>query len=386
MNFQRIRQLVIVFIAILAMLMGGGCGTLSTPSAATLAIPTRISLTTTPMPVPPTITIAPIVSPSASPTSPTSQRRAVVIDTDMASDDWMAILYLLQRTDVTVMAITVAGTGEAHCAPGIRHALGLVALAGYNRIPVACGRETPLRGNHAFPDSWRDGVDNLFGLTLPEGQNTISNQTAVELLNSVIQSSPYKVTLLTLGPLTNVAEALQNNPSLIDNIEMIYIMGGAVDVPGNIAITGVGIDNEVAEWNIYIDPFAANIVFRSGAPITLVPLDATNHVPLTAGFYDRLRANHKTPEATFVFDLYTKNYWLIEIGTVYFWDQLAATILTDETIATYQNRRLCVIEDEGPESGRVKPGSECPEIRVALSTDGKRFEQMFLDALNATLP
>jgi pyrimidine-specific ribonucleoside hydrolase len=208
---------------------------------------------------------------ATAPISSISQYRVVVIDTDMAPDDWGAILYLLKRPDVKVKAITVAGTGEAHCAPGVRNVLGLLTLAGYNnKIPVACGRETPLKGNHAFPNDWRQGADNLLGLTLPKGQNTVSNLDAVELLTSTIQSSSQKVTLLALGPLTNIADAVQSSPSLVDNVEMIYIMGGAINVPGNIAVTGVGIDNQVAEWNIYVDPFAANVVFRSRAPITLV--------------------------------------------------------------------------------------------------------------------
>jgi len=300
----------------------------------------------------------------------------------MAADDWMAILYLLQGLDVTVRAITVTGTGEAHCAQGIRHALGLAALSGYDKILVACGRETPLQGNHAFPDSWRKGVDSLLGLTLPEGQDTASNLTAVELLASVIQSSPVKVTLLTLGPLTNVAEALQNNPSLVDNIERIYIMGGAVDVPGNVGASGVGINNNTAEWNIYVDPYAANIVLQSSAPIALVALDATNHVPLTAKFYNGLKSNHTSSEATFVFDVLTKQKAFIDSGGYYFWDPLAAAILADESLATFQNKNLCIVEEEGPESGWTKSGNGCPEVRVAVSADGGRFEQIFLDTLN----
>ena len=75
--------------------------------------------------------------------------RPVIIDTDMAGDDWLAILYLLNRPDVSVQAITVTGTGEAHCGPGIKHALSLTALAGQPDIPVSCGRETPLQGDHA---------------------------------------------------------------------------------------------------------------------------------------------------------------------------------------------------------------------------------------------
>jgi hypothetical protein len=161
--------------------------------------------------------------------------RPVVIDTDMAADDWMAVLYLLRRPDVAVKAITVAGDGEANCEPGTRHALGLVALANRGVIPVACGRTTPLQGDHAFPAQWRADVDSLLGLTLPTTTATMTQQTEVDLLTSVIGASPQPVVLLTLGPLTNVAEALQRTPALVKKLAMIYIMGGAVEVPGNIA-------------------------------------------------------------------------------------------------------------------------------------------------------
>ena len=124
----------------------------------------------------------------------------MVIDTDMAADDWMAILYLLQRGDLEVVAITVTGAGEAHCEAGVRHARELVALAGNGEIPVACGREMPLRGEHAFPEAWREGVDNLLGLSLPESQAAPSELTAVELLTNTIQTSPGKVTLLSPRP------------------------------------------------------------------------------------------------------------------------------------------------------------------------------------------
>ena len=84
----------------------------------------------------------PSLVPGASPAL-APDAKPVVVDTDMAADDWMAILYLLQQSDVDVKAITVAGTGEAHCAPGVQNALDLAVLAGRPEIPVACGRETP---------------------------------------------------------------------------------------------------------------------------------------------------------------------------------------------------------------------------------------------------
>lgn len=331
---------------------------------------------------------APPTTPAAAPPDPTraapqpaGQRRMVVIDTDMAVDDWLAILYLLQRADVQVTAISVTGTGEAHCAQGVEHALGLLALARYDKLPVACGRETPLQGSHAFPSDWRDRVDSLLGLTLPASQERGSSLNAPELLASVIQGAPGKVTVLTLGPLTNVAQALQDDPALINNIAGIYIMGGAVKVPGSVGRSGVTIDNQVAEWNIYVDPAAANIVFRSGAPVVLVPLDATNQVPLTLDYVSQVERRHTSPEAAFVSAVLNQQKQLIDYG-YFFWDPLAAAILTDESLATYENAGLCVVENDGPESGWTKAGDGCPPIRVAVSADRGRFEQVFLDTLN----
>jgi pyrimidine-specific ribonucleoside hydrolase len=323
------------------------------------------------------------VTPAPSPTPFRGEPRSVIIDTDMAHEDMHAILYLLQRPDVRVEAITVSGTGEAHCAAGVRHALGLIALHRDGEIPVACGRETPLVGNQEFPAEWRGAVDNLYGLTLPQSTRGASDMSASELIASVVDSSADKVNIVAVGPLTNVAEALQADADLIGNIEMIYIMGGAVDVPGNVGVSGVGIDNEMAEWNIFVDPHAANIVLESGAPITLVPLDATRDAPVTMSFYKRLEAQRASPEASFVYDLLTANLDFVESGGFQFWDSLTAAIFTDESLATFEMRELTVVEEEGSQSGYTRPTEDGALIRVAMTANGTRFEQMFLEAVNA---
>jgi inosine-uridine nucleoside N-ribohydrolase len=320
--------------------------------------------------------------PSVAPTSIAHETKLIVIDTDMAADDWMAILYLLQRPDVSVQAITVTGTGEAHCGPGTQNALGLLNLAGNADAPVSCGRETPLESDHTFPTSWRENVDNLMGLSLPENPNPPSSQTAVQLLTSVIQAAPEKVVLVTLGPLTNVAEALLNEPTLVENLEMIYVMGGAVDVPGNLQVPGVEMDNSVAEWNIYVDPHAATVVFESGAPITLVALDATRDAPITMAFYQRLEADRTVPEADFVYQVLARMEGFIKSGGYFFWDPLAAVVATDESIVTIEDQTLEVIEAEGPQSGRTLAAEGGNRVRVCTGADGARFETLFLDTLN----
>src|SRR5262245_44586905 len=97
-----------------------------------------------------------------------SDAQAVVIDTDMGTDDAMAILYLLGRPNVDVKAIIVAGDGLAHCDTGVKNARGLTALGGRPEIPVACGHEKPLEGEHVYPDFMRSGADDLGKLGLPD--------------------------------------------------------------------------------------------------------------------------------------------------------------------------------------------------------------------------
>lgn len=305
----------------------------------------------------------------------------VIIDADMAQEDMHAILYLLQHPDAEVKAITVVGTGEVHCEPGVRHALGLLALHGTQDVPVACGREEPLAGDHTFPTPWRQDVDNLYGLSLPEGGQapTIS---APELIRAVVSGSPDPVTIVAVGPLTNVAQALELAPGIADNIRMIYVMGGAIEVAGNVGVSGVGIDNRRAEWNIYIDPNAANTVFGAGVPVTLVPLDATQDAPVTERFHRMLGGQRKTSEAEFVYQLLTASLDLIQFGGFHFWDSLTAAIATDESLATFTSYTIEVVEAEGPESGYTEPNPAGEEVRVAVSAEGGRFEQTFLDTLN----
>jgi inosine-uridine nucleoside N-ribohydrolase len=307
--------------------------------------------------------------------------KPVILDVDMAHEDMFSALFLLSHPNVDLKAITVSGTGEAHCESGVRHALGLVALSGREVIPVACGRETPLAGDHEFPAEWRQAADHAYGVSIPTGGN-VSPLSAADLIIDVLQEAEDAITIVAVGPLTNVAEALQKEPGIAANIQEIYIMGGAVNVDGNVGNSGVGIENEHAEWNIYIDPLAANVVFNSGIPIILVPLDATRDVPVTRSFYKTLGKNRDTASASLVHDMLTANLGFVDSGGFQFWDSLTAAIFTDPSIATYEEMELTVVEEEGPESGRTKPIAGGSPIRVAVSADRERFEQILLTIWN----
>lgn len=319
-------------------------------------------------------------SPSASAPS-ASHPRPVVIDTDMAPDDWLAILFLLGRPDVNVLAITVSGTGEGHCGPGVRNAIALIGLAGKTDIPVACGRETPLAGTHAFPEEWRARVDAHLGIPLATEPENPSRDSAFDLMASTLRASPEKVTVLTLGPLTNLADVLQQMPDLADRIGATFIMGGAVEVGGNVGASGLGINNIVAEWNVYVDPAAAKAVLEAGVRATLVPLDATNHAPLSEAFAARLAGDAGSPSAKFASDVLTRLRASIAVG-YFFWDPLAAAVLVDESLTAFESRGLSVVVDEGPESGRVITNPDGPASRFATTADLGRLETLLIDTLN----
>lgn len=307
--------------------------------------------------------------------------KPVIFDTDMAHEDIFSALFLLSHPNVDVRAITVAGTGEVHCGPGVEYALGLAAMSGHEDIPVACGRETPLSGNHVFPAEWRKSANEGYGVAMPKGGDP-SHLSASDLIIDLVQNSDEPVTIVAVGPLTNIAEAIQKEPGIIVNIEEVYIMGGAVNVGGNVGNSGVDINNKYAEWNIYIDPVAANIVFNSGASITLVPLDATKDVPITRKFYNVLGGHLNTPSAILVHDILTANLGFVDSGGFQFWDSLTSAIFTNPSIASFEEFQLTVVEEEGPESGYTKPDSNGAMIKVATSTSREKFESLLLTILN----
>jgi inosine-uridine nucleoside N-ribohydrolase len=311
----------------------------------------------------------------------TQTPKPVILDVDMAHEDMFSALFLLSHPNVDLKAITVSGTGEAHCEPGVANALGLVALSGHEDIPVACGREMPLVGNREFPAEWRRAADDAYGVTLPKG-GAESDLSAANLIIDITRNADEPITIVAVGPLTNIAEAIQKDQGITIKIKEIYVMGGAVNTVGNVGNSGVGIQNEHAEWNIYIDPTAANIVFNSGIPIILIPLDATDDVPVTRDFYKALEKHRNTQSANLVYEILTANLDFVDSGGFQFWDSLTATIFTDQSIAKYEEMKLTVVEEEGPESGRTLLASGSSKMRVAMSADRERFEQILLTIWN----
>lgn len=315
-------------------------------------------------------------------TSNVFAKQSIIIDTDMAIDDWMAILYLLNKPNVEVKGITVTGTGEAHCAPGIENALKLVNLSKHAPIPIACGRVYTDAFGTPFPLPWREQADALMNISLPtsKAKHTVAtNESATSLLKRLIYESKEKPAILALGPLTNLADAFRETPHLTERISQIYIMGGAVRTAGNVHF--VDPSNQVAEWNLFADPMSARIVLQSGAPITLVPLDATNAAPLDTTFAERLAADHKHPVADFVWKIVQRRMEFVHVKW-YFWDPLAAAVAADESFAHIESLPIEVLIAPHGVAGQTRIATNGNWVRVALDAQGTRFQKDFIDTIN----
>jgi hypothetical protein len=203
---------------------------------------------------------------------------------------------------------------------------------------------------------------------------------AVQLIVDSVLSSPDPVHLLALGPLTNVARALALEPDIGARIASITIMGGAVDVNGSVS------PGYAAEWNLWVDPAAANAVLASGVDITLVPLDATNDVPATRFFVESLEEHSVTSEANLVYDYFAASPQNLDGGSYFFWDPLAAVVMVELDAVDMEQRTVAVLDGPGGRQGAVIETSDGVEVTVATSADRRRFEEVFLSGLNGGDP
>lgn len=311
--------------------------------------------------------------------------RSFIIDTDVGTDDELAILYLLVQKDIDIKAITIAATGEAHCEAGLKNVAGLLTLMHQEKIPLACGRDTPISGTHQFPDWLRQQADTLVGAADLLPQVTIKpSHTATELLASTLNASKKPVDILAIGPLTNLGELFTKAPEVKDKINMIYIMGGAVNCPGNLVELENSIKNTMAEWNIYVDPAAADIVFRSGVPITLVGLDVTNQVPVTKEFYLKLKQNQNSLANRFFYELFHRNEAEIMEHKWYFWDVLSAVVAHNDSIVKTSTQKLRVVLSPEEQAGATVVDKNGNTVRVCTAVNKERLEDILMSTLKKT--
>jgi purine nucleosidase/pyrimidine-specific ribonucleoside hydrolase len=318
----------------------------------------------------------------------------VIIDTDPGIDDALALLVALQSPELDIKAITtVSGNVPIDTATrNVFRVLGL--LPSIASPPVAQGSSKPLRKSPFFAHHvhGEDGLGNLDRLhdsdgrpRYPEPKVEISNRTVVDEIFYQLSATSEPITIIALGPLTNIAAAIKKGPQLMKAVKRIVLMGGAIQVPGNIT--------PVAEFNIYVDPHAADIVFKSGLELTVVGLDVTQQVYLTRDDIARICAARDSAVSRFVMDCTKAPLAFIEerIGKaiIYLHDPLAVAVAINPALVTSKPMRIEIelkgeltegmtVADRRPLKSALNPS---PNAQVCVDVDADGFLSFFWERI-----
>ena len=305
--------------------------------------------------------------------------RKFIIDTDTASDDAVALVMALRHPDIDVQAITVVA-GNVPLAQAVQNALYTVELCSQD-TPVYAGCAKPLLRELSTAEEVH-GRDGMGDIGLPLWGRRPADGHGADRLRQVINANADDITLVTLGPLTNVALALLREPELARRVSACVIMGGIGSGHGNVT--------PLAEFNIWVDPEAAKIVFESGMPITMVGWDISWKY---AAFDSKQAAEIRaigTKLAEYVIDIQaTLNQYAIDQSNLagFDWpDPIAMAAAIDPTVASYEKLRVDITTGEGLARGltvvdRLGVTGRPPQVDVAISANRELFVDMLKRAL-----
>ena len=302
--------------------------------------------------------------------------KRILIDTDPGIDDACAILMALASPEITLEGLTIVH-GNSSLEQGTRNALSILELAGASQIPVAKGCALPLvQPSLLAPET--HGSSGLGYASLPEPRTRPIAGHAVDFLIERILSAPGEITLLAIGPLTNIALAIRQEPRIVDAIQELVIMGGAIRYEGN--------TTALAEFNTYVDPHAAHIVYHAGISTTLVPLDVTYQCILTAAHIRRLQRvvsplTRLVVDATRFYMEFHDEYQKIEGCVIN--DPLALALTFMPGLCTYQELPVDIDISGGISMGKTigdfyNYGKRPSNMRVALGVRPNEFMDLFL--------
>ena len=286
----------------------------------------------------------------------------LIIDTDPGVDDAVAILMALAVPEIKILGLTTVG-GNVPLGRTTRNALALLQAAGRSDIPVAKGASRPLRGRFKYAPQFH-GPGGL-SHRLPDPSVGPVTKGAVEFLyDQLTADEPGEVAVVALGPLTNIAQLLWERPFALEQAKNIIVMGGAVNAPGNVT--------PKAEFNIYSDPVAAEVVLASGLPITLVDLAACRQVGISREQAMGLRSDHPMGRLT----LNMLQGWFRKEPSrqrFEFYDPLAMAIALEPAIATVTKVDLDVGLEENESWGETSESGGPGEITLPLEVNSTRF-------------
>jgi pyrimidine-specific ribonucleoside hydrolase len=254
---------------------------------------------------------------------------------------------------------------------------------GYAAIPLGAGQDGPLSGSNGFPEWLRQSAEHFWGWPIPNANKTYPVQDSADLIIATVRQSPTPVTLFFSGPFTNLARALRMAPEIRKNMAALYMMGGAVYIPGNIHDFYPDSANTFADWNPYSDPLAAKEVFESGLKMYLVPLDATNQVVISKQDTRQWRAGGRS--ANFAADIYDSLMNNTGKKEFYIWDLMAAEVMLNPKLCGFQTLHLEVVTAEGDHSGQTKvlPGGPA-NIDVCLKPNTALIRQTLIEDFSSS--
>ncbi len=333
---------------------------------------------------------------AADPITPAGDARRVIIDTDPGVDDALALLFAMRSPELKIEAITpVAGNVPLDLT--LPNALRMVEVADRTDIPVAEGARAPL-ARRLVTAAYVHGNNGLDGVEFPAPKTKPVDEPAAEIIHRIVSRSPGEVSIIAVGPLTNVATALRAYPSLTKEIREIVLMGGSLS-GGNMT--------PAAEFNIYVDPEAASIVFGSGVPLTMVGLDVTEKCTLTDDHVKTLEAGEDaiSKAAARITRNALEHSRKADWGPPAMHDPLAVATFIDRTIVRLEKcfvavetqgeltagetlgykrapiRQSAPLENSSATS-EVVSSTFVPNTNVAVEVDAARFFHMFIGRLS----
>ena len=319
--------------------------------------------------------------------------RRVIIDTDPGIDDAMAILLALDSPELKVDALTVV-PGNVEAWQGLENASKIVSLAGRCDVPVAAGAQHPLNQKLITAQFWH-GKNGLAGVELPASKCKADPRFGPDLIIELVHKYPHEITLIPVGPLTNIALAVSKDPSIVSLVKDIVIMGGS--------ISGGNVDG-AAEANIYGDPEAAAIVFNAGWMVTMIGSDVGERTLITRNHLAQLQAIGGR-ESAFIFklaDFYVTRSEKSGYAGAAMYDPLAVATVIDPSLVTLKpmhvdvetkgefTRGETVANRMGSNENNVLHGDHYeiegvvelkPNARVCMASDAERFLQLFISRI-----
>src|ERR1700716_735391 len=262
-----------------------------------------------------------------------SASKKIIFDTDPGTDDALALMLALNSPELDVRAITVV-PGNVTAAMGLENALRMVSLANRCDIPVAAGAQHPLFQKLFTAEFWH-GKNGLGNVELPASKCKVDAHFGPDLIIQLVHASPHEITLVPVGPLTNIALAVEKDPSIVPLVKEVILMGGSIS-GGNV--------NAAAEANIYNDPEAAQIVFQAGWPLTMVGLDVGDKTLLSQKYLDQLSQTHG-PVNDFI---YAVAKYLVSLSATFgapgspMYDPSAVAVAVDSTLVRVQEMHVDV--------------------------------------------